>query len=793
MNKRNENINVPSIFVVLGATGDLMAKKIVPALFNLHLKKSLPRDFRLIGVSRRDWKDEDMKRHVEAILSVKASDSPHESVESFLKLVTYHKLSFDAHDHYLALKDELKKIDDERGMCSNKLFYLSVPPRFYDMILENLDRSGLTEECAPGEGWTRLVVEKPFGSNEKSAKALDARVAKFFKEDQIYRIDHYLAKEMLQNIIAFRFGNNLFEKEWDGDFIEKINIRLFEKIGAEDRGAFYDNVGALEDVGQNHLLQMLALVTMESPKDASPDAIREARAELLKTLKIPSIQEAGKMSFRAQYEGYRSIKGVASDSSVETYFRIKGFIENSRWMGVPFILEGGKRLGEPLKEIEITLRHPNPCLCPPGNHIKNRIMIHLEPREGITAVFYAKKTGLTQELEERVFTFRLREGERVKSQYTEEYERLLIDCVKGDQTLFVSSPEITAMWKFIDPFIASWEKGLTPLRYYVPDSPAISVEAAVIDEAGRGLTLPQKEIGVFGLGKMGANVARQLHGKGWHVVAGNRSPEAINQIAKEKIEGAFTHKEFLAKLNAPRIVWVMITAGKGVDEFLFGTDGIVRHLKRGDIVIDGGNSFFEDTVRRGKLLKKKGIRFMDVGFSGGPAGALNGGSLMIGGDKKTFEYLEPLFKDLSVPGGYAYFGDAGAGHFVKMVHNGIEYGMMQSIAEGFALMKKSPFKLNLEKIANVYNRGSVIESRLIGWLEEAFQTYGEDLKPISGSVAYTGEGEWTVKSGKKMKLKLPVIEDSFKFRVRSKKSPSYMGKILSALRNRFGGHSIQGK
>ena len=208
-------------------------------------------------------------------------------------------------------------------------------------------------------------------------------------------------------------------------------------------------------------------------------------------------------------------------------------------------------------------------------------------------------------------------------------------------------------------------------------------------------------------------------------------------------------------------------------------------------MIDGGNSFFEDSRRRAKLLARKGIKFLDAGVSGGPAGARNGACMMIGGDQASYEKWEALFADASVRDGYAYFGAAGAGHFVKMVHNGIEYGMMQSIAEGFALMKKSPFKLKLSKIAKLYNHGSVIESRLIGWLESGYAAFGEDLKKISGSVAYTGEGEWTVKTGKKWKMKLPVIEDSFKFRVRSKKDPSYMGKILSALRNQFGGHATK--
>ena len=239
----------------------------------------------------------------------------------------------------------------------------------------------------------------------------------------------------------------------------------------------------------------------------------------------------------------------------------------------------------------------------------------------------------------------------------------------------------------------------------------------------------------------------------------------------------------------------MVTAGKPVDELLFGKpgefgDSLMAKLRRGDIVVDGGNSFFEDTIRRGKLLARKGVKFVDIGVSGGPAGARNGACMMVGGDAEAFRMLESLVSDASVPSGYAYFGTSGAGHFVKMVHNGIEYGMMQSIAEGFALMEKSPFKLDLKKVATLYNHGSVIESRLVGWLESGFEKFGPKLKDVSGSVAYTGEGEWTVLTGKKWGMKLPTIEDAFKFRVRSKKSTSYMGKILSALRNQFGGHSI---
>jgi glucose-6-phosphate 1-dehydrogenase len=826
---------IPTHFVVFGATGDLMAKKIVPSLFSLQERKALPKDFRIIGVSRRDWNDEDLTRHIEAILSVKVPDAPRASVEEFLGRVTYHKLTFDDLEDYRALAERIQKGDDARGMCSNKLFYLSVPPQFYDLIFTNFKKAGLNRECAQDaregdtamEGWTRIVVEKPFGSNERTAKALDARLAQIFREDQIYRIDHYLAKETFQNILAFRFYNNLFEKNWGKELIEKIYIRELENIGVEDRGAFYDDVGALRDVGQNHLLQMLALTTMDRPRDWNAESIRARRAETIGMLRTPTRAEIKKSTFRAQYDGYHTIKGVRADSRTETYFRVRGYLDHPSWEGVPIIMEAGKRLMTPeekaahkeITEIEVVFRHPEPCLCPPAAegeervHYRDRIVFHQDPFEGITIKFWAKKPGFAMTAEERTFEFMHQHDARV-GQYTEEYAKLLLDCIKGDQSLFVSSGEIVNMWRFIDPIVDAWAAGAVPLHHYAPDSRAIAAEAAVIDETPHGAhpgsagkatkgerpALP-KVLGIYGLGKMGANVARQLHEKGWTVVASNRSQDPVEEIAREGIQTAPTLGAMIDALpkSSPRVLWLMITAGKANDELLFGKNGkggpesIVHHLKRGDIVIDAANAYYEDTVRRAKLLKKKGITLVDVGFSGGPGGARHGGSLMIGGEKKAYDYLEPLFRDLSVADGYAHFGDAGYGHFVKMVHNGIEYGMMQAIAEGFAIMKKSKFALDLEKVTRVYNHGSVIESHLVQWLEEAYGIYGQDLKGISGSVNYTGEGEWTVKTGKKLKVPTPVIEDSFKFRVRSKRAPSYAGKVLSALRNRFGGHSIEGR
>ncbi len=299
-------------------------------------------------------------------------------------------------------------------------------------------------------------------------------------------------------------------------------------------------------------------------------------------------------------------------------------------------------------------------------------------------------------------------------------------------------------------------------------------------------------IGIVGLGKMGGGIALQLNDKKWNVHVYNRTVSVTKSYEKQGLKGYYSLKEFVDSLDTPRIVWVMLTAGDPTDQILLGEDGLINLLDKGDIIIDAANSFFKDTERRYKALKEKGIRLLDAGVSGGPKGARNGACIMIGGERDVFEYVEPIFRDLSVKDGYRYFGDSGSGHFVKMVHNGIEYGMMQAIGEGFAVMKKSKYNLNLEEVAEVYNHKSVIESRLIGWLIDGYKKYGENLDEISGSVAQSGEGLWTYNTAKEMKINIPVIEESVKFRSESQRKPSYIGKVVSVLRNMFGGHDVFG-
>ncbi len=456
----------PTIFTAFGASGDLMRLKVIPALYHLHRKKRLPAMFRVVGFSRREWSDEDFREQIRSIVEVYAGEDTG-PVEAFLNMFVFQRGDFDEKESYEALKQRFDELDRVWGTTSNKLFYLAVAPEFYTTIAGRVAAAGMTQKVSSNY-WTRIVVEKPFGTNEASSRDIDEYLGNHFAEDQIYRIDHYLAKEMLQNILTFRFSNNLFEIPWGSEMIEQVEIRLLESIGAEKRGAFYDATGSLRDVGQNHLLQMLALVAMEHPLSFTPESIREKRQAILECVVTPSEADVRTHTIRAQYDGFRNIKGVNPESNTETYFKTRAMINHPKWQGVPFYLEAGKRLGAPLKEIVILLKHPQPCLCPGGMHHKNEIVIRLEPKEEIVVEFWVKKPGFEFETERRDLAFTLRDRGSVV-QYTEEYEKLLLDCLRGDQTLFITTQEIRSMWRYIDPIVDGWSRGMTPLKMYTPD------------------------------------------------------------------------------------------------------------------------------------------------------------------------------------------------------------------------------------------------------------------------------------------------------------------------------------
>jgi glucose-6-phosphate 1-dehydrogenase len=474
--------NIPTVFIIFGATGDLMSKKIAPALFHLFINGKFPKLLKIIAFSRRDLTQEEFQQHIREIME-KHNDKrvTPEGIEKFLKFFVYQRGDFDTIDAYNTLAAYLGRIDGEWKACSNKLFYLAVPPKNYQSIFQHLKTSGLTIPCGPDEGWTRVIVEKPFGRNAQSALELDMLLGKLFKEEQIYRIDHYLGKGMLQNILSFRFVNDLFEDSWDKNHIERIDIKFLEKIGINGRATFYDGVGALRDVGQNHMLQMLAVVAMHQPTTFTADDVRPKRAEILNTLIPLSTEEIKEKTFRGQYEGYNKVEGVSPTSTTETYFKVAAKLSDPRWEGVPIILEAGKAI-EDKKEIIVTFKHRTPCLCPPEKHYKNKIYFTLEPKEGITIEFWSKKPGLDFEMEKQKLSFLFRD-ERKKAQYVEEYEKLLLDCIEGNQLLFISTAEVQAMWNFIDPIIDAWEKDAVPLEKYRPKSKKILIDSMTVEES----------------------------------------------------------------------------------------------------------------------------------------------------------------------------------------------------------------------------------------------------------------------------------------------------------------------
>jgi len=448
----------PTIFVIFGVTGDLAARKLLPALLSLYSKKLLPTRFNIIGFSRRPFSREEFRDLIRGRLNVRPGEFKEEDIKHFLDHISYEQGLFDEKGAYDRLAAHIKEIDARWGQCSNKLFHLSVPPSLYEGILGNLSGSGLTKPCADETGWTRILIEKPFGRDLENAKALDKLLGKLFREEQIFRIDHYLAKESLQNILAFRFSNSLFEPIWRREFIDKIHIKLFEAGGVGERGDSYDPLGALKDVGQNHMLMMLAAVAMDRPKSFTAPLIREERTKVLSKL-IVSNEAAKVRAIRGQYKGYTSEPGVPAKSVTETYFRLKAFVNSSRWKKVSIYLESGKALAESKTEIDVYFKGGK------NENEQNILTFRIQPDEGIKIKFFVKTPGYEFRIEPKTLKFKYADqASTVWQDIPNDYERLLHDAFIGDQTLFSSTKEILASWKFITAAMKGWSE--LPLVQY---------------------------------------------------------------------------------------------------------------------------------------------------------------------------------------------------------------------------------------------------------------------------------------------------------------------------------------
>jgi glucose-6-phosphate 1-dehydrogenase len=446
----------PTIFIIFGITGDLAGRKLLPALLSLYTKNNLPKKFAIVGFSRRSFSREDFRQFIREHMKIKMGQYKEEDVKHFIDHMYYEQGNFDNSQSYAQLSQRLKLIDESFGQCTNKLFHLSIPPSLYESIFGHLANSGLTIPCGGDEGWTRILVEKPFGNDMDTAKRLDKKLGELFDETQIFRIDHYLAKEALQNIIAFRFANSLFEPLWNHHHVDKVHIKLLEKIGVEGRGATYDSIGALKDVGQNHILQMLALIAMENPDTFDAEKIRNARADVLHCLRPITSKNINSHLVRGQYEGYKNESGVRGNTQTETYFRLETYIDNPRWKNVPFFLESGKSLFETKTEIDVYFKNPI-------EDNQNILTFRIQPDEGIKIRFWVKTPGFDMKIEPKTMKFKYADFQSLQI-LPDAYEKVLNDAIIGDQTLFTSTDEVLFAWKYISTVISSWNN--TPLSIY---------------------------------------------------------------------------------------------------------------------------------------------------------------------------------------------------------------------------------------------------------------------------------------------------------------------------------------
>jgi glucose-6-phosphate 1-dehydrogenase len=466
--------NESTTLIILGATGDLTRRKLVPALYHLHRQGLLPKNFTLVGFARRSHSDDDFRQEMLDAISEHSTTSPKgKAWEQFASMLRYQQGDFTEATGYKNLKKLLDEIEGSHDVPEgegNRLYYLATPPSAYEEITTQLGSADLNGSVGRLHGWTRIIIEKPFGHDLASAKKLNTHILKIFREEQIYRIDHYLGKETVQNIMAFRFGNSIFEPLWNRNYIDHVQILVAEKIGIEGRGNYYDPSGALRDIVQNHILQILALVGMEPPATFTANAVRNEKLKVLQAIEPITPQETKKYTVRGQYTTYRNEEGVEPDSTTETYVAMRLMINNWRWAGVPFYLRTGKSLTRRLTEITIQFRQPPLTLFAHKEHEQhegpqdimepNLLTIQIQPEEGITLRVGAKPPGGDFALQPVELHFDY--AHTFKGEPPEAYERLLLDALIGDATLFIRRDEVEEAWALMDPILQEWSEGHVP-------------------------------------------------------------------------------------------------------------------------------------------------------------------------------------------------------------------------------------------------------------------------------------------------------------------------------------------
>ncbi|HEY0192489.1 MAG TPA: glucose-6-phosphate dehydrogenase [Kofleriaceae bacterium] len=463
----------PTAIVIFGATGDLAGRKLAPALFNMMIDRQLAEPTVIIGVSRGDLSVQKFSDH----LKPKVNEFSRQKVEpamwdKFAATLDYVGGDFDKDEIYKALKTKLDAAA-AKGTRGNRVFYLSTPPSVFPLVMQKLEQHKLIEREVQGSDKPscRVIVEKPFGRDLKSARELNEMMGRYLDESQIYRIDHYLGKETVQNILVLRFGNSIFEPLWNRNHIDYVEITAAETIGIEGRGSFYESIGVVRDIIQNHLLQVMSLVTMEVPASFSADDVRDEKSQLLRSVRNLDLNDVANHCVRGQYRGYRKEEGVAHDSQTPTYAAMRFMIDSWRWQGVPFYLRAGKKLAERLTEVKIHFRAVPLVLFKEeaaGSVLQPAVLtLRIQPHEGIVLRFVAKVPGENINVGNVHMTMTY--ADAFKRPISEAYERLLLDCMRGDATLFNRRDSVDRAWELIQPVLQIWEA--TPgVKIYEPGS-----------------------------------------------------------------------------------------------------------------------------------------------------------------------------------------------------------------------------------------------------------------------------------------------------------------------------------
>ncbi|MBG0718200.1 glucose-6-phosphate dehydrogenase [Microbacterium sp. 2C] len=479
--RRLNRIAGPSALVIFGVTGDLSRKKLMPAVYDLANRGLLPPGFALVGFARRDWEDQDFAEVVhDSVRQYARTPFREETWKQLLQGIRFVSGEFGDADAFRRLRETVEKLDVERGTMGNHAFYLSIPPRDFPIVTKQLKDSGLVDDKVNNpDAWRRVVIEKPFGSDLQSARELNAGLEVAFPADSIFRIDHYLGKETVQNILALRFANELYEPIWNANYVDHVQITMAEDIGVGGRAGYYDGIGAARDVIQNHLLQLLALTAMEEPISMDASHLRAEKEKVLAAVRLP--EDLSTATARGQYAGgwqggeevtgFLEEDGINPESTTETYAAIKLEIGTRRWAGVPFYLRAGKRLGRRVTEIAVVFKRAPQHLFQRNQTLElgqNALVIRVQPDEGVTIRFGSKVPGAANEVRDVTMDFGY--GHAFTESSPEAYERLILDVLLGDPPLFPRHEEVELSWKIVDPVEEYWAAVGGPLEQYAPGS-----------------------------------------------------------------------------------------------------------------------------------------------------------------------------------------------------------------------------------------------------------------------------------------------------------------------------------